>query len=172
LASNVLVKTIFSVLAVLALALKLSAAETNSVANDFPGFEKISSYVATNYYEQTVVVTGKVVQVTIRPTVTFINLDKAFPDSPFAVVIFHSRSGFHGNVNALKGRDIGIKGKIINYKGKPEISLNEMDQLTVVGVTNLDVFLKPKPRKKTGHNTPSETNAPVEALTNSLPEIM
>ena len=53
------------------------------------------------YYDQTMIVTGKVVQVTIRPTV-ILNLDEKFPNSPFAVVIIHGKSSFYGDANALK----------------------------------------------------------------------
>jgi DNA/RNA endonuclease YhcR with UshA esterase domain len=154
-------KTIFSILAVLAFALKLSAADTNA-PSDSSALKKISSFAATNYYDQTIIVTGKVVQVTVRPTVTFMNMDKSFPNSPFAIVIFHSRSSFYGDANKLKGRDIEIKGKVIKYKDKPEMSLNSMDQLKVIGVTNLEVFLKPKE---------SPTNAAPTTATN-LPEVM
>src|SRR6185437_5181189 len=60
---------------------------------------KIGTAEATNYYNAEMIVTGKVAQVTVRPTVTFINLDKPFPDSPFAVVILHKRSSFYGDAN-------------------------------------------------------------------------
>jgi hypothetical protein len=60
----------------------LPAAETNALAS-----LKIGALEATNHYDQTMIVTGKVVQVTIRPSVTFLNLDRTFPNSPFAVVI-------------------------------------------------------------------------------------
>ena len=48
--------------------------------------------------------TGKVAQVTIRPTVTFLNLDSKFPDSPFAIVIIHGKSSYYGDANALEGK--------------------------------------------------------------------
>ncbi|HEY3932378.1 MAG TPA: hypothetical protein VGM58_08410, partial [Verrucomicrobiae bacterium] len=117
-------KVLFSILAVSAFALKLSADETNSVAENFPGIKKISAIEATNFYDQTVVVTGKVAQVTVRPSLTFINLDKKFPDSPLAVVIFHGHSSFFGNVNVLKGHAVEIKGQIKSYHDKPELVLD------------------------------------------------
>jgi hypothetical protein len=60
-----------------------------------------------------------------------LNLDKAFPDSPFTVVIFHGHSSFYGDANALRGKSIEIKGKIKNYQNKPEIALDTTNQLTV-----------------------------------------
>ena len=87
---------------------------------------KIGTADAANHYDQEMIVTGKVAQVTIRPTVTFLNLDKPYPDSPFSVVIFHGHSSFYGDANALKGKSIEIKGKVTNYHDKPEIALDRM----------------------------------------------
>jgi hypothetical protein len=116
------------------------------------------------------IVTGKVVQVTIRPSVTFLNLDKPFPDSPFAVVIIHGKSSFYGDANALKGKSVQVRGKIKNYHDKPEMLLDSPDQLTVIGVTNLELFLKPKTAAPA---TSQPTNAPpATPATNGFPEIL
>ena len=149
----------FLFLAVFTFAFQLFAADTNA-----PAPLKIGAADAANYYDQEMIVTGKVVQVTIRPTVTFLNLDEKFPGSPLAVVIFHSHSSFYGNANALKGKSIEIKGKIKNYHDKPEIVLNSTSQLTVLGVTNLSLFLKPV--------APAGNVLPTSSPTNSIPEIM
>jgi len=144
-------------------AFQLSAADTNA-----PAPLKIGTLEATNYYDKEMIVTGKVVQVTIRPTMTYLNLDEKYPDSPFSVVIFHSHSSFYGNANALKGKSIEIRGKIKNYHDKPEMSLDSTNQLTVIGVTNLELFLKP-----VAPTTSVTTNSlPAAPSTNSLPEIM
>jgi DNA/RNA endonuclease YhcR with UshA esterase domain len=122
-------KLIF-IFAVVVFAAGLPAQETNS-----PVPLKISAAAATNYYDKEMIVTGKVVQVTIRPTITYLNLDEKYPGSPFAVVIFHGKSSFFGNANALKRKSIEVKGKIKNYHDKPEIVLDSTNQLTVIGVT-------------------------------------
>lgn len=161
-------KKFLSTLAVFAFAFELSAADTNA-----PAPLKIGALEATNYYDKEMIVTGKVVQVTIRPTITYLNLDEKYPDSPFAVVIFHAHSSFYGNANALKGKSIEVKGKIKNYHDKPEMSLDSTNQLTVIGVTNLELFLKPVEPAPSVPPTPSSTNVPTAApSTNSLPEIM
>ena len=72
---------------------------------------KIGAADATNHYDQEMVVTGKVAQVTIRPTRDILEPRQAFPDSPFTVVIFHGHSSFYGDANALKGKSIEISGK-------------------------------------------------------------
>jgi DNA/RNA endonuclease YhcR with UshA esterase domain len=162
-------KIILSILVAATFAIKLSAADTNA-----PAPLKIGTLEATNFYDQTMIVTGKVAQVTIRPSVTFLNLDKPHPDSPFTVVIFHGHSNFYGNANKLKGKSIEISGKIKNYHDLPEIVLDSTNQLTVLGVTNLSLFLNPSGTPATSVPAISSlTNTPpVAPSTNSLPEIM
>jgi DNA/RNA endonuclease YhcR with UshA esterase domain len=162
-------KTILLILVVTTLAIKLPAANTNA-----PAPLKIGTLEATNYYDKEMIVTGKVAQVTIRPTVTFLNLDLPHPDSPFTVVIFHGHSSFYGDVNKLKGKSIEIRGRIKNYHDKPEIALDSTNQLTVVGVTNLSLFLNPSGTSTTNAPAiPSPTKAPpVAPSTNGIPEIV
>jgi DNA/RNA endonuclease YhcR with UshA esterase domain len=154
----------FLILAMFVVKLGLAAQETNVVTPATGGFAplKISAAAATNYYDKEMIVTGKVAQVTIRPTVTFLNLDKSYPHSPFTVAIIHGHSEFFGNANALKGKSIEIRGKIKNYKNKPEVMLDSTNQLAVLGVTNLSLFLNPPV-------VPQTTNKP---STNGFPEIM
>jgi DNA/RNA endonuclease YhcR with UshA esterase domain len=165
---NLLMKATVLILIAAAFGLKTFAADTNTTAS---ALQKIGALEATNFYDQTMIVTGKVAQVTIRPSVTFLNLDQPHPDSPFTVVIFHGHSSFYGDANKLKGRSIEIKGKIKNYHDKPEIALDSTNQLTVLGVTNLSLFLNPPIVPAT--NAPSistPTNAPPS--TNGIPEII
>jgi len=168
-ASNDHMKIGILILAAFALAVELSAQETNS-----PAPLKIGAANATNFYDKEMIVTGRVVQVTIRPSVTFLNLDKKYPASPFEVVIFHGKSSFYGDANALKGKSIEIRGKIKNYHDKPEMVLDSTNQLTVLGVTNLSLLLNPPAASTSGiQAVPPPTNAPPAApATNSIPEIM
>ena len=127
-------RTFLSILVVLTFAIKLSAADTNAPTLskiNTSALLKIGTGEADKYYGQEMIVTGKVAQVTIRPAVTFLNLEKPFPNSPFTVVIFHGHSSFFGDANALKGKTIEIRGKIKNYNDKPEIALDNTNQLTV-----------------------------------------
>ncbi len=127
-------RTLLSILVVLTFAIRLSAADTNAPALSKTNTSaplKIGTADATNHYDEVMIVTGKVAQVTVRPTVTFLNLDQPFPNSPFSVVIFHGHSSFYGDANALKGKSIEIRGKIKKYNDKPEIALDSTNQLTV-----------------------------------------
>jgi len=151
-----------AVLAVLAVTLKVSAADTNA-----PAPLKISAADAANYYDQDVVVTGTVAQVTIRPTVTFLNLDKPYPESPFTIVIFHGHSQFYGDADALRKKSIEIRGEVKKYHDKPEIVLDRTNQLTVFGLTNWPAPIQPPPVPPA-----TKTNAPPAAPETNLPEIM
>lgn len=154
------------VLVVVVLAIvKSFAADTNAVAP-----LRISAADTTNYYDQVMIVTGKVAQVTIRPTVTFLNLDKKYPESPFEIVIIHGKSSFYGDANLLKGQSIEIKGPIKKFKDKPEMVLDSTDQLTVPGVTNLSLFLNQSGAAPT--NAPATSSSVHSPSTNSFPEIM
>ncbi len=139
------------------LAVRVHAQDTNSTPMTATNVPVIGALQATNYYDQEVVVTGKVAQVSVRSDITFINLDKRYPESPFAIVILKGRSSFSGDATALRGTSIEVKGKVVKYHDKPEMQLNSVDQLTVDGVTNLPSFLQPKADS-------SVTNAPPAAM--------
>jgi DNA/RNA endonuclease YhcR with UshA esterase domain len=136
---------------------------------------KIGTGDADKYYDQTMIVTGKVAQVTIRPTVTFLNMDKAYPASPFSVVIFHGHSSFYGDANALRGKSIEIKGKIKNYQNKPEIALDSTNQLTVFdakGVNITATILQVTNRAPATARPPVATPVPPANSPTNFPEIM
>ena len=119
----------FSIFVVLAFALKLPADETNR-----PALLKISAGEAVKHYDQEMIVTGKVAQVSIRPKIVLLNLDQPYPDSPFTLVIFPGATNNQfGDLKSLNGKNVEAKGKIQNYHNKPEIVLDSTNQLTVIG---------------------------------------
>ena len=79
------------------------------------------------------VVTGSVFEVTSRPTVTFIDVDGSGRNSPFTAVIFPDNLGKFRDLQKLKNHDVEINGSIQEYRGKPEIILQEPEQINVVG---------------------------------------
>ena len=163
-------RTFPSILLVLAFAVQSPAADTNAAAP-----LKIGTADAASHYDQEMTVTGKVAQVTIRPTVTFLNVDKAFPDSPFSVVIFHGRSSFYADANAVKGKSIEITGKIKNYQNKPEIVLDDMNQLTVFdskGVNITSTILQSTNSAPVTPRAPKAAPVPPAATETNFPEIM
>jgi DNA/RNA endonuclease YhcR with UshA esterase domain len=154
------------------------ATDTNAPALPKAGASallKIGTADAASHYDQEMIVTDKVAQVTIRPTVTFLNLDKAFPNSPFTVVIFHGHSSFYGDANALKGKSIEIKGKIKNYQDKPEIVLDSTNQLTVFdskGVNITSTILQSTNHAPVMPQPSNAVPAPPAMPATNFPEIM
>jgi DNA/RNA endonuclease YhcR with UshA esterase domain len=104
------------------------ADQTNDVAP-----AKIGTADAIKHYDEEMIVTGTVAQVTVRPAIVFLNLDKPFPDSPFTAVIHPEYTNDFGDLSRLKGRSVEIQGKVTKYHDKPEITLESTNQLKVVG---------------------------------------
>jgi hypothetical protein len=157
-------RTLLLILVVLSFAMKLPAEDTNAaipLKADAAPLLKIGTGEADKHYGQEMIVTGRVAQVTLRPKVIFLNLDRPFPNSPFTVVIFPGK--YLADVKALNGKSIEIRGQIKNYNDKPEIVLDNTNQLTVLGSitsTNAPPALQPA-------NAP-----PAPAESTNLPEIM
>jgi aspartyl/asparaginyl-tRNA synthetase len=107
--------------------LRLSAADTNSVVAD-----KIGTSEADKHYDQLMTVTGTVAQVTIRPKIIFVNLDKPHPDCPFTCVIFPSATNQFSDLKSLEGAAIEVTGKIKSHNDSPEMVLDHSNQLVIV----------------------------------------
>jgi DNA/RNA endonuclease YhcR with UshA esterase domain len=156
-------KRFLSILVVLTFAIKLPAADTNAPTlskTNTSALLKIGTAEADKHYGEEMIVTGKVAQVTIRPKVIFLNLDRPHPDSPFTVVIFPGT--YLADVKALDGKAVEIKGKIKNYHDTPEIVLDSTNQLTVLDSTvstNAPAATRP-------------THAPPSTGSTNFPDIM
>ncbi len=112
--------------------LPLLTENTNPVAlTSLPA--KIGALEASKFYDESMIVTGKVAQVSSRPTITFINLDLPGRNSPFTAVIFPDNVGLFGDVQRFQGRNVEISGTITEYRSKPEIVLESPNQIKVVG---------------------------------------
>ena len=62
---------------------------------------------------------------------TFLNLDKAFPDPIFTVVIFgEDRDKFDRPEEKYRDKNICVTGKVLDYRGTPEIIASEPSQIT------------------------------------------
>ncbi len=126
-------RTIISLAVVLSLfayCAKAQEAKSSEPKKEAP--KKISAADAEKHVDETVVVTGKVAQVTIREKIVYVNLDKPFPDSPFTAVIFARSTNQFGDLKQLKGKDVEINGKITEYRDKAQIVLDSKNQLKVV----------------------------------------
>lgn len=94
--------------------------------------KRVGAAEAAKHFQETCVVTGKVAQVSIREKLVYLNLDKAFPDTPLACVIFARATNQFGDLKSLEGKQVAVKGRIEEYRDKLQIVLNATNQLTVV----------------------------------------
>jgi hypothetical protein len=106
---------------------------TNAITAQDSAPKTIKCEEATNYYNQDVVVTAKVAQISSRPSVTFLNLDQPYPNSPLTAVIFDANLGNFGDLKQFDQKQVEITGTVTEYRGKPEIVLDSPDQVKVVG---------------------------------------
>lgn len=121
-----------SLAAVIAVAQETKKPKTAGYDKSSTPLKKIGTLEATNYYNKMMIVTGKVVQVSVKPTITFLNLDQPYPNSPFAAIIFPSATNQFPNIKDLKGKSVELKGKVAEHGGKPQIVLNNSNQLQVI----------------------------------------
>src|ERR1700679_66236 len=112
-------------------ALNVLADETNVITS-----VKIGTADAANDIDQTLIVTGQVAEVAIRPKVVFLNLDQPYPNSPFTLIILPAYTNQFGDLNALQGEHVEATGKIKIYQGTPGIVLLSSNQLNVINSTN------------------------------------
>jgi DNA/RNA endonuclease YhcR with UshA esterase domain len=123
-------------IAILTAALCLTGTAIQSRADDTNSIPLTigAAQVSTNIGKQ-VTVTGVVAQVSFRPTLVFLNFDKRYPDSPFTVIIRNKSTNEFDDLKALKGKAVAVKGKVIEYNGKPEMELTGKAQLKTLGET-------------------------------------
>jgi DNA/RNA endonuclease YhcR with UshA esterase domain len=120
-------KTLFALLLASPLSL-LAADTTNAPAAPL----KIGTADADKHFDETLTVTGTVVQVTFRPKVVFLNLDRSFPDAPFTAVIMAKDTNGFGDLQALTGKSVEVTGKVKEFKDKPEIVMSSTNDLKVI----------------------------------------
>jgi hypothetical protein len=136
-------------------------ATTNSPAADHPSPEASASTAGTS------ILRGRVAQVTFRATITFINLDKPYPDMTVSGVIFANRTNRFGDLAQLKGRMVQFTGKLTLYNGRPQIVLDDTNQLQVLDEQPLPTVAAHTEAKETGSGAVSSAGtaaAPVEPL--------
>jgi DNA/RNA endonuclease YhcR with UshA esterase domain len=126
-------QTLISISAALALSSLLAVAQdTKTAAPATSSPKRISAAEAEKHYQENVIVTGKVAQVSIRPKLVYVNLDKKYPQSPMTFVIFARATNQFGDLKALEGKQVEISGRIEEYQSKPQIIMNSSNQLKVI----------------------------------------
>ncbi|MGD0814824.1 MAG: hypothetical protein ABSA83_14555 [Verrucomicrobiota bacterium] len=107
--------------------------DTNTAGTNTAPAKKIAAAEAGKHYNETLIVTGKIAQVSVRPSVVILNFDKPSPDSPFSAVVFSRATNRFGDLSKLQGKQVEIHGMVKQYRNKPEIILENTNQLVIVG---------------------------------------
>jgi DNA/RNA endonuclease YhcR with UshA esterase domain len=119
---------------ILTVALCLTAAAIQSRADETNSIPlTIGTAQAADNIGKQVTVTGVVAQISFRPSIVFLNFDKPHPNSPFTVIIRNKNTNEFDDLSALKGKSVAVKGKVIDYNGKPEIEVTGKSQLKTLG---------------------------------------
>lgn len=92
---------------------------------------KIDVTDAAKHMNETVTICTKVYGVKALDKVTLINLGAKYPGSPLTIAIAAADREAFADLSALNGKDICVTGKIIDYKGKPEIIVTKKEEITV-----------------------------------------
>ena len=122
--------------ALFALLISIACAAFDSRADDTNAVPPtIGAAQATNWIGKQVVVTGIVAQVSVRPSLTFLNFDKRYPSNLFTAVIRNRNTNQFEDLSALRGKAVSVKGEIKDYQGRPEIELVRKSQLQLLGDT-------------------------------------
>ena len=120
----------------LAVALFLTAAVPQSRADETNATTlTIRAQQAAAHIGKQVTVTGVVAQVSVRPSLIFLNFDKPYPNSPFSAIVRNSHTNEFEELPALKGKAVAVKGRVKDYNGKPEIELIGKSQLKILSET-------------------------------------
>ena len=119
--------TLTAALCLTAAAIQSRACERNTIPFT------IGAAQATDHIGKQVTVTGVEAQVSIRPSVVFLNFEKPYPNSPFTAILRSKSTDEFENLSALKGNSVSVKGKVIEYIGKTEIEFTGKSQLRTLG---------------------------------------
>lgn len=100
--------------------------DSNPLNKQAPKAIKIAD--AENHIKETVTVTAKVYETKSVRTGVLLNLGAAYPNQLLTVVL---KKGTKGMARAIKNRAITVTGKLINYRGKLEIVVTNVKQISV-----------------------------------------
>lgn len=102
--------------------------QNNSFQNEKP-VAVISPVEAGDYNGKTVTVKGFVADVYKSEKVAYLNFVEKFPNNPFTAVIFARQFEDFPDIGKYRGKDVEVTGRVSIYKGKPQIIINNPNQL-------------------------------------------
>ena len=93
---------------------------------------RIKSTEAKSYIGEYAIVQGYVASVYEREKVAYLNFEKSYPDNPFTATIFAKHFSDFDDLTEFENRTVEVRGKITEYKGKPQIILNSEEQINII----------------------------------------
>ena len=81
------------------------------------------------YIGQNRIVCGKVAQLKEFSKGVYLNFDQPYPKATFTVVIWNSNSDISKQLRNVENNTLCIQGKIEEYRGKPQMVLNSLQQI-------------------------------------------
>ena len=94
----------------------------------------LTSAEAATHLTETATVVGIVAQVSERNGYVFLNFDRPYPQHSFTAFIPAKSLAAAGGatfLTSLQGKSVAVTGRIIDYKGKPEIVVTKREQISV-----------------------------------------
>ena len=86
---------------------------------------------AAKHVGEQVIVQGTVDQIVLTVNLTtHINFGGRYPNHVFTATIFKARQPYFSGVKGYEGKVIQVRGIVRLYRGKPEIVLEEPDQIS------------------------------------------
>jgi micrococcal nuclease len=104
------------------------------LTSELNGMEIVGACKAKNYLGEEIIIQGKIADAYCSKTNTiFLNFGSAYPKQCFVAVIFNSyQDKFAKNPEKYYAdKTVRIKGKISEYKGKPQIILKNPEQIEI-----------------------------------------
>lgn len=88
---------------------------------------RIEAYQSAFHVDKTVMACGKVVEVKMNAKLTYLNLDKPFPDQTLGLLIWEDKipefETKFGNLSTLQNQRVCARGKITEYKDSLQMKL-------------------------------------------------
>ena len=105
-----------------------------SLSNTLRAADSITPEEASRYIGETMEVCGVVASATYaeneRGQPTFLNLNRSFPNHIFTAVIWGSnRTKFSYRPETMLGKEICVRGRIEEHRGKPQIEVYQPTQI-------------------------------------------
>jgi hypothetical protein len=110
--------------------------ENDSLNKGSSGEKELSSVTvksssASNFIGKNVTIKGYVADVHITKKVAYLNFDNKYPNHTFTGVIFARSFPVFDDIEMYEGKTVEITGEVSEYKGKPQIILENKNQIKI-----------------------------------------